>query len=292
MPVRLRAGRASSRSAPSVTERPFLAPCGDRLEHHTMSDDGASTRTTNSAEQPNDRTDRDPADRHRQALPGRRRQRRRQPHGPRGQRPRHRRRERRRQVHADEDALRRAPARRGHDHGQRHGTRCFSSPKDAIAAGIGMVLQAFMLAANLTVLENIVLGQEPGTALSLDIGQARSRILELGKQYGARGRPRRPDLRPRRRRRAARRDPQGALPRREDPDPRRAHGRARPPGGRRAVRHRCANSPTQGATIIFISHKLDEVLEHADAITVIRQGKTVGEIADPERRHLASSSRS
>ena len=37
----------------------------------------------------------------------------------------------------------------------------------------------------------------------------------------------------------------------------------------------------QGATIIFISHKLDEVLKHADAITVIRQGKTVGEIPDP-----------
>jgi general nucleoside transport system ATP-binding protein len=38
---------------------------------------------------------------------------------------------------------------------------------------------------------------------------------------------------------------------------------------------------TQGATIIFISHKLDEVLRHADAITVIRQGRTVGEIDDP-----------
>ena len=38
---------------------------------------------------------------------------------------------------------------------------------------------------------------------------------------------------------------------------------------------------TQGATIIFISHKLDEVLKHADAITVIRQGKTVGEVDDP-----------
>jgi simple sugar transport system ATP-binding protein len=37
----------------------------------------------------------------------------------------------------------------------------------------------------------------------------------------------------------------------------------------------------QGATIIFISHKLDEVLKHADAITVIRQGKTVGEVPDP-----------
>ncbi len=38
---------------------------------------------------------------------------------------------------------------------------------------------------------------------------------------------------------------------------------------------------TEGATIIFISHKLDEVLKHADAITVIRQGKTVGEVDDP-----------
>ena len=40
---------------------------------------------------------------------------------------------------------------------------------------------------------------------------------------------------------------------------------------------------TQGATIIFISHKLDEVLKHADAITVIRQGKTVGEVDDPSK---------
>ena len=38
---------------------------------------------------------------------------------------------------------------------------------------------------------------------------------------------------------------------------------------------------TTGTTVIFISHKLDEVLKHADAITVIRQGKTVGEIDDP-----------
>src|SRR5205814_2367573 len=37
----------------------------------------------------------------------------------------------------------------------------FRSPKDAIAAGIGMVHQHFMLADNLTVLENVVLGSEP-----------------------------------------------------------------------------------------------------------------------------------
>ena len=37
-----------------------------------------------------------------------------------------------------------------------------------------------------------------------------------------------------------------------------------------------------GATVIFISHKLDEVLGHADAITVIRAGRTVGEVDDPD----------
>ncbi|HSP29735.1 MAG TPA: ATP-binding cassette domain-containing protein, partial [Ilumatobacteraceae bacterium] len=62
--------------------------------------------------------------------------------------------------------------------------RVFSSPKDAIADGIGMVFQAFMLAANLTVWENIVLGQEPGTKLSLNASEARSRIHELGERYG------------------------------------------------------------------------------------------------------------
>ncbi len=45
--------------------------------------------------------------------------------------------------------------------------------------------------------------------------------------------------------------------------------------------HSLRELTTQGATVIFISHKLDEVLKHADAITVIRQGKTVGEIDDP-----------
>ena len=42
-----------------------------------------------------------------------------------------------------------------------------------------MVFQHFMLADNLTVWENIVLGDEPGTSFRLDIGAARKRILEL-----------------------------------------------------------------------------------------------------------------
>src|SRR5215210_4354132 len=45
----------------------------------------------------------------------------------------------------------------------------FRSPRDAIAQGIGMVFQHFMLADNLTVWENVILGDEPGSALRMDM---------------------------------------------------------------------------------------------------------------------------
>src|SRR5690606_15070558 len=61
----------------------------------------------------------------------------------------------------------------------------FHSARDAIAAGIGMVHQHFMLAENLTVAENIVLGDEPTRAGGrLDFQAARRRIRELGQAYG------------------------------------------------------------------------------------------------------------
>src|SRR5215216_2828994 len=60
----------------------------------------------------------------------------------------------------------------------------FHSPRDAIAQGIGMVFQHFMLADNLTVWENVVLGDEPGRFGWLDIGRARRRINELADEYG------------------------------------------------------------------------------------------------------------
>jgi general nucleoside transport system ATP-binding protein len=56
----------------------------------------------------------------------------------------------------------------------------FRSPKDAIAARIGMVHQHFMLADQLTVLENIVLGSEPRRGAQIDFKGARERIRELG----------------------------------------------------------------------------------------------------------------
>ena len=60
----------------------------------------------------------------------------------------------------------------------------FHSPADAIAAGIGMVHQHFMLADNLTVWENVVLGAEPTAAGRLDGARARRDIEQLGRRYG------------------------------------------------------------------------------------------------------------
>ena len=62
----------------------------------------------------------------------------------------------------------------------------FSSPADAIARGIGMVHQHFMLADNLTVLENVVLGSEKLYGIG---AKARRKILELSERYGLGVRP-------------------------------------------------------------------------------------------------------
>ena len=58
------------------------------------------------------------------------------------------------------------------------------SPSAAIERGVGMVHQHFQLADNLTVLENIVLGNEPTSGLRLDSRTARASIRELGQRYG------------------------------------------------------------------------------------------------------------
>src|SRR5882757_7344287 len=61
----------------------------------------------------------------------------------------------------------------------------FSSAKDAINAGIGMVHQHFMLIPVMTVAENIVLGNEPvRDGVLLDEAAAEERVRELSKQYG------------------------------------------------------------------------------------------------------------
>lgn len=59
----------------------------------------------------------------------------------------------------------------------------FSSPKDAIDAGLGMVHQHFMLVENLSVTENIVLGNEPAKMGVINYREARRRVKEISEQY-------------------------------------------------------------------------------------------------------------
>ena len=157
----------------------------------------------------------------------------------------------------------------------------FHSPADAIAVGIGMVHQHFMLADNLTVWENIVLGAEPmgpaagwtsrgrahgstnsaaGTGLMVDSGAL---VETLG--VGARQRVEILKVLYRGAKILILDEPTAVLVPQEVDE---LFGNLR-------------ELKSEGLTIIFISHKLDEVRAIADEITVIRRGTTVG-TADPK----------
>jgi general nucleoside transport system ATP-binding protein len=155
----------------------------------------------------------------------------------------------------------------------------FRSPSDAIAAGIGMVHQHFMLADNFTVLENIILGSEPTKAGRLDRAEARRRIAELSDRYNL-------GLRP-----DALIEDLGVGDRQRVEIAKVLYRDARTlildeptavlvPQEVDELFGNLAELKREGLTVIFISHKLDEVRKVADSITVIRRGTTVGE-ADP-----------
>ena len=164
----------------------------------------------------------------------------------------------------------------------------FKTPNDAIDAGIGMVHQHFMLADNFTVLENIILGSEPHHGATIDFAGARKKILDMAQQYGL-------DIDPdvlveelgvgQRQRveilkvlfRGARilifDEPTAVLVPQEVDD----------------LFQALEGLRAQGMALIFISHKLDEVLRVADEVTVVRQGSTVAEVKskDVTARQLA-----
>ncbi|MCX6485743.1 MAG: ABC transporter ATP-binding protein [Rhodoluna sp.] len=153
----------------------------------------------------------------------------------------------------------------------------FKGPGDAMNAGIGMVHQHFMLIPVFTVAENVVLGNEPVNAIgAMDLDTARARVKEISDRFGFN----------------------------VDPD---ALVQDLPVGVQQRVEIIKAltrnakvlvlDEPTavltpqetdelmdimrdlakSGTSIIFITHKLREVQSVADKITVIRQGKVVGE---------------
>ena len=110
----------------------------------------------------------------------------------------------------------------------------FRSPRDAIAAGLGMVHQHFTLVASMTVTENVIIGLDR-PRFRLDLGRYDEEIGRLAEEHGLSVDPRREGLAAVRRRATAGRDPQGAVSRRPGPDHGRADGGPRAPGDRRPV---------------------------------------------------------
>jgi simple sugar transport system ATP-binding protein len=151
----------------------------------------------------------------------------------------------------------------------------FHSPGDAIKAGIGMVHQHFMLIPVMTVAENIVLATEPVTGgVFLDYNSAEKRVRELARQFGFAIDPQAEveDITVGQQQRV---EILKALYRRADvlildePTAVLTPQEASELFGILQILRR------EGMSIIFISHKLNEVLEIADRITVLRRGKKI-----------------
>lgn len=150
-----------------------------------------------------------------------------------------------------------------------------TNPHDAIARGIGMVHQHFMLVPVFTALENIVLGSETTKGLSLDMASARSKVLEISEQYGL---PIDPDM-------IIEDMPVGlqqrveiikALYREADILVLDEPTAVLTPQEADELFEVMRSLVKQGKSIIFITHKLREILEVADTISVIRRGRVVG----------------
>ena len=153
----------------------------------------------------------------------------------------------------------------------------FAGPGDAIAAGIGMVHQHFMLIPVFTVAENVMLGNEAtGFAGSLDVDAARERVQEISNQFGFHVNPdavvedlpvgvqQRVEII-----KALSRDAQVLVL--DEPTA------VLTPQETDELMEIMRQLKAAGKAIVFITHKLREVREVADKITVIRLGKVVGE---------------
>jgi simple sugar transport system ATP-binding protein len=161
----------------------------------------------------------------------------------------------------------------------------FAGPGDAMAAGIGMVHQHFMLIPVFTVAENVVLGHEPtGKIGNLDLNAARKLVKEISDRFGF-------DIDPD----AKVQDlPVGAQQRVEIIKSLARNAKALvldeptavlTPQETDELMEIMRGLAKSGTSIIFITHKLREVQQVADRITVIRQGKVV---ASPSPKASAS----
>jgi simple sugar transport system ATP-binding protein len=162
------------------------------------------------------------------------------------------------------------------------------SPADSLAAGIGMIHQHFMLVPTLTVTENVALGLHKG-GFRLDLGSVRKRLHEISAAYGLKinpdayiwqlsvGEQQRVEI-------IKALYNGGALLILDEPTavltPQEVH----------ELSDTLKQMRAQGHALIFISHKLNEVRDLSDRITVMRDGRVIDTIANSDtvdRRQLA-----
>ena len=167
-------------------------------------------------------------------------------------------------------------------------TMQFSSPRDALDAGIGMVHQHFRLVSTFTVAENVVLG-EPDSPFLMDQSRVAQQVEELSNRYGLAV------------------DPSARIWQLSVGEQQRVEiikvlyrgakvlildepTAVLTPIEADALFRTLRAMVAEGRTVIFISHKLDEVMKVSDRVTVLRGGKTVGtvETANTNTRELAS----
>src|SRR5919199_2558061 len=159
--------------------------------------------------------------------------------------------------------------------------RAINTPHDAIALGIGMVHQHFMLVEPMTVAENIVLGAEPGGAASLDMREAAEKIRRLSDEFKLSV------------------DPHAVVGNLSVGQQQRVELLK---ALYREARILILDEPTavltpqeveeffailrgmreQGKTVVIITHKLSEVLAISDEVTVMRDGRVVGRLKTAE----------
>jgi len=150
-----------------------------------------------------------------------------------------------------------------------------NSPTDAIKAGIGMVHQHFMQVPSLTVAENVMLGIEPTKGLVFDMDTAIQKTKECCEKYGF-------DINPR----AEIQDLSVGVKQKVEIIKALVKGceilildeptAVLTPQETKELFVQLKGLKQSGCTIIFISHKLNEVKELCDRVTVIKKGKTIG----------------
>nr|WP_246357763.1 ABC transporter ATP-binding protein [Pyxidicoccus fallax] len=157
----------------------------------------------------------------------------------------------------------------------------FKSPRDAIARGIGMVHQHFMLVPTLTVAENVVLGREPTRRGLFDLERAVSEVAATCARFGFQLEPR------------ARVDTLSVGSQQKVEIVKALHRGAQvlvldeptavlTPQESDELAHVMRGLVAQGRTVVLISHKLREVLGVADRIAVMRRGRVVAEVRPAE----------